>query len=110
MGGADGLQVVFRRSDRRLRIWPEKIRSGDPARGLRRRALRRGAAHFELDLGRDGADEALAFAGLVERSGARPADCAVAFGLDPFAAAARGPFPVDWSRSRRSPCRRGAGA
>ena len=32
----------------------------------------------------------------IERSGARPGDCAVAFGLDPFAVSARGPFPADW--------------
>ena len=54
-------------------------------------------ANFELDLGPDGPDQALRFGALIERSGARPADCAVAFGLDPFAASARGPFPADWS-------------
>ena len=53
-------------------------------------------ASFELDLGPDGSDHALRFGALVERSGARPADCAVAFGLDPFAVSARGPFPADW--------------
>ena len=37
------------------------------------------------------------FGALIERSGAKPEDCAVAFGLDPFAAVARGPFPADWS-------------
>ena len=51
---------------------------------------------FELDLGRDGRAQAQAFAALVERSGALPADCSVSFGLDPFAAAAFGPFPADW--------------
>ena len=54
-------------------------------------------AHFELDLGRDGPRQALAFAALIERSGVKPADCAVSFGLDPFAASARGPFPADWT-------------
>ena len=49
-------------------------------------------ANFELDLGPDGPDQALRFGALVERSGAKPKDCAVSFGLDPFA---RGPFPAD---------------
>ena len=54
-------------------------------------------AHFELDLGREGPREALAFAALVERAGVNPADTSVSFGLDPFAASARGPFPVEWT-------------
>src|SRR6516165_3509417 len=51
---------------------------------------------FELDLGREGAREALNFAALIERSGASPKDCAAAFGLDPYAASTFGPFPADW--------------
>ena len=54
-------------------------------------------ANFELDLGPDGPDQALRFGALIERSGAKPEDCPVAFGLDPFTASARGPFPADWS-------------
>jgi methylmalonyl-CoA mutase len=58
-------------------------------------------ANFELDLGPDGIDQALRFAALIERSGVRLGDCLVAFGLDPFSAAARGPFPADWSAQAR---------
>ena len=54
-------------------------------------------AHFELDLGREGPDQALGYAALIERAGVSPADCAVSFGLDPFAAAAHGPFPAEWT-------------
>ena len=57
--------------------------------------------HFELDLGPDAPDQALRFGALIERSGARPEDCRVAFGLDPFAALARGPFPADWGAQAR---------
>ena len=46
-------------------------------------------ANFELDLGPDGPDQALRFGALIERSGAKPEDCAVAFGLDPFRGLAR---------------------
>jgi len=56
-------------------------------------------ANFELDLGPDGPDQALRFAALVERSGAKPEDCAVSFGLDPFA---RARFPASL-RARASP-------
>jgi methylmalonyl-CoA mutase len=58
-------------------------------------------ANFELDLGPDGPDQALRFGALIARSGARPEDCPVAFGLDPFAASTRGPFPADWSAQAR---------
>ena len=55
-------------------------------------------AHFELDLGpRRSRAQALGFAALIERAGVSPADCAVSFGLDPFAASAYGPFPADWT-------------
>jgi methylmalonyl-CoA mutase len=54
-------------------------------------------AHFELDLGRDGPEQALSFAALIGRLGVRPEDCAVSFGLDPFAATAHGPFPANWT-------------
>jgi methylmalonyl-CoA mutase len=57
--------------------------------------------NFELDLGPDGPDQALRFGALIARSGAAPGDCPIAFGLDAFAAAARGPFPADWSAQAR---------
>ncbi len=94
-GGADGLQVVFSGA---VGAYGFGLRRSDPAtlhaafEGVRFDA----GPRFELDLGRDGAGEALNFAALIERSGASPGDCAVAFGLDPYAASAFGPFPADW--------------
>ena len=94
--GADGLQIVFSGA---IGAYGFGLRRFDSAtlhkafEGLRFDA----GAHFELDLGPDGPDQALRFGALIERSGARPEDCRVAFGLDPFAASARGPFPADWS-------------
>jgi methylmalonyl-CoA mutase len=93
--GADGLRVVFSAA---LGAHGFGLRRFDPATlhkafdGVRFDA----GAHFELDLGREGPRQALAFAALIERAGVKPADCAVSFGLDPFAAGARGPFPADW--------------
>jgi len=95
-GGADGLAVVFAGA---IGAHGFGLKQCDPAtlhgafEGVRFDA----GPHFELDLGPNGAREALSFAALIERSGAPPADCAVSFGLDPFAAAARGPFPADWA-------------
>ncbi len=94
--GADGLQIVFSGA---LGAYGFGLRRFDSA-SLHRAfdSLRFDAgANFELDLGPDGADQALRFGALIERSGARPEDCAIAFGLDPFAAFAHGPFPADWS-------------
>jgi methylmalonyl-CoA mutase len=94
-GGADGLQVVFSGA---VGAYGFGLRRSDPAtlhaafEGVRFDA----GPCFELDLGRDGPGEALNFAALIERSGASPRDCAVAFGLDPYAASAFGPFPADW--------------
>ena len=94
--GADGLQVVFSGA---LGAYGFGLRRFDSATlhkafdGVRFDA----GANFELDLGSDGPDQALRFAALIERSGAKPGDCAVSFGLDPFAALGRGPFPADWS-------------
>jgi methylmalonyl-CoA mutase len=94
--GADALQVVFSGA---LGAHGYGLRRFDPATlhkafdGVRFDA----GAHFELDLGRDGPRQALAFAALIERAGLKPADCAVSFGLDPFAASARAPFPADWT-------------
>ena len=95
-GGADGLAVVFAGA---IGAHGFGLKKFDPATlhaafdGVRFDA----GAHFELDLGANGPREALSFAALIERSGARPPDCAVSFGLDPFAAAASGPFPADWA-------------
>ena len=94
-GGADGLQVVFSGA---VGAYGFGLRRSDPAtlhaafEGVRFDA----GPCFELDLGRDGPGEALNFAALIERSGASPGDCAVAFGLDPYAASAFGAFPADW--------------
>ena len=99
-GGADGLQVVFSGA---VGAYGFGLKRSDPAtlhaafEGVRFDAEPR----FELDLGRDGAGEALNFAALIERSGASPGDCAVAFGLDPYAASAFGPFPADWGAHLR---------
>ena len=62
-------------------------------------------ANFELDLGPDGPDQALRFGALIERSGARPEDCPVAFGLDPFAACGARTVPGRLERSSEAPCR-----
>ncbi len=94
-GGADGLAVVFSGA---VGAHGFGLRASDSAtlHAAFETVRFDAGAHFELDVGPDGADEALSFAALIERSGARPADCAVSFGLDPFVAAARGPFPADW--------------
>jgi methylmalonyl-CoA mutase len=98
--GADGLQVV---SSGALGAYGFGLRQFDSATlhkaldGVRFDA----GANFELDLGPDGPDRARRFGALIERSGAKPEDCAVSFGLDPFAALARGPFPADWSAEAR---------
>jgi methylmalonyl-CoA mutase len=98
--GADGLQVV---SSGALGAYGFGLRGFDSATlhkafdGVRFD----GGADFELDLGTDGPDQALSFGALIERSGARPEDCLIAFGLDPFAALACGPFPADWSAQTR---------
>jgi methylmalonyl-CoA mutase len=95
-GGADGLAVVFAGA---IGAHGFGLKKSDPAtlhaafEGVRFDA----GPRFELDLGPNGAQEALRFAELIERSGASPADCAVSFALDPFAAAAHGPFPAGWA-------------
>jgi methylmalonyl-CoA mutase len=98
--GANGLQVV---SSGALGAYGFGLRQFDSATlhkafdGVRFDA----GANFELDLGPDGPDRALRFGALIERSGAKPADCAISFGLDSFAASTRGPFPADWSAQAR---------
>ena len=99
--GADGLQVVFSGA---LGAHGYGLRRSDPATlheafdGVRFDAR----TNFGLDLGPDGPRQALSFAALIERAGAKPADCAVSFGLDPFAASVAGPFPPDW-RAQAAP-------
>ena len=94
--GADGLQVVFSGA---LGAYGFGLRRFDSAtlhksfEGVRFDA----GASFALDLGPDGPSQALAFADLIERAGAKPSDCAASFGLNPFAVSARGPFPADWA-------------
>jgi methylmalonyl-CoA mutase len=94
--GADGLQIV---SSGALGAYGFGLRRFDSA--TLHRALDGvrfdDGANFELDLGPDAPDQALRFGALIERSGAKPEACPVAFGLDPFAVSARGPFPADWS-------------
>ncbi len=95
-GGADGLQVVFAGA---IGAYGFGLRRSDPETlslafdGVPFDA----GARFELDLGPNGPREALAFASHIRSKGAEPAISAVSFGLDPFAAAARGPFPADWA-------------
>ncbi len=95
-GGADGLQVVFSGA---IGAHGFGLRRFDPATlhkaldGVRFDA----GADFKLDLGHDGPGQALGFAALIERSGVKGADCAVSFGLDPFAASTLAPFPGDWT-------------
>ncbi len=98
--GADGLQVVFSGA---LGAYGFGLRRFDSAalhKAFDRTPFDAGTS-FELDLGPDGPDQALRFGALIERAGARPEDCAVAFGLDPFGPCARGPFPADWSAQAR---------
>ena len=95
-GGADGLAVVFAGA---IGAFGFGLKKSDPATLHAAFDTVRFDAGLccELDLGPAGADEALRFAALIERSGAEPPECAVSFGLDPFGAAARGPFPGDWA-------------
>ena len=95
-GGADGLQVVFSGG---LGAYGHGLERFDAATLHRAfEAIRFDAgSRFELDLGRHGPDQARGFAALIDRSGARPADCDVFFGLDPFAVCAQAIFPADWA-------------
>jgi methylmalonyl-CoA mutase len=98
--GADGLQVVSSGALGAYGFGLRRFDSGSLHKafdGVRFDA----EANFELDLGPDGPDQALRFAALIERSGAKPEDCAVSFGLDPFAASPRGPFAADWRAQAR---------
>jgi methylmalonyl-CoA mutase len=94
--GADGLQVVFSGALGAHGFGLRRFDSATLHRAFDGAPLGE-KAHFELDLGREGPGQALGFAGLVERAGVRPANAPVSFGLDPFAAAAWGPFPADWT-------------
>src|SRR6185437_10127950 len=101
-GGADGLQLVFGGAVGAYGFGLRRFDSATLHKAFDGVSFD-GAAHFELDLGPEGPGQALRFGALIERSGAKPQDCAVAFGLDPFAAAARWPFPADW-RAQAAPC------
>ncbi|HVP98395.1 MAG TPA: methylmalonyl-CoA mutase family protein [Roseiarcus sp.] len=95
-GGADGLQVIFSGA---VGAYGFGLSRSDPAT---LHAAFEGVSFdagptFELDLGPEAPREALSFAALIERSGAKPGDCAVSFGLDPFAVCALRPFPEDWA-------------
>jgi methylmalonyl-CoA mutase len=94
--GADGLQIVFSGAPGAYGFGLRRFDSASLHKALDGARFDAGAS-FELDLGPEGPDQALHFGALIERSGARPEDCSVAFGLDPFAASAREPFPADWS-------------
>ena len=95
-GGADALQIIFAGA---VGAYGFGLGRSDSATlhtafdGIRFDA----GQTFELDLGPDGPAEALAFAALIERSGAKPSACTVSFGLDPFARLASGPFPAGWA-------------
>ena len=95
-GGADGLQVVFAGA---IGAYGFGLKRSDPETlGLAFDKVQFDAGtRFELDLGPNGPAEALAFASHIRDKGAEPAISAVSFGLDPFAAAAHGPFPSDWA-------------
>jgi methylmalonyl-CoA mutase len=94
--GADGLQVVFSGALGAYGFGLTRFDSAALHKAFDRARFDAGAS-FELDLGPQGPDQALHFGALIERSGARPEDCQVAFGLDPFAASARERFSADWS-------------
>ena len=95
-GGADGLQVAFAGSIGAYGFGLKRHDAGTLHKAFDSVRFDAGS-NFELDLGREGSEDALSFAALIERVGARPQDCAVSFGLDPFAAAGSGPFPSDWT-------------
>jgi methylmalonyl-CoA mutase len=94
-GGADGLQVVFSGAVGAYGFGLKRFDSATLHAAFDGVQFA-GGPRFELDLGPDGAEQAQKFAALIERSGARPADCDVSFGLDPFAPSAFGPFRGDW--------------
>jgi methylmalonyl-CoA mutase len=98
--GADGLQVVSSGALGAYGFGLPRFDSATLHRAFDGMRFDEGAT-FELDLGPDGPDQALRFAALIERSGAKLDNCKVSFGLDPFAALARGPDPVDWSAQAR---------
>jgi methylmalonyl-CoA mutase len=94
--GADGLQVVSAGAVGAYGFGLRSFNSATLHRAFDGVRFDEGAK-FELDLGPEGPDQALRFGALIERSGAKPGDCTVSFGLDPFATLACGPFPVEWS-------------
>jgi methylmalonyl-CoA mutase len=95
-GGADGLQVVFSGGPGSYGFGLVSSDSATLHAAFQGVGFDAGT-RFELDLGRNGVDDARGFGALIERSGADPAGCLVSFGLDPYAASAFGPFPADWA-------------
>ncbi len=98
--GADGLQIVSSGAVGAYGFGLREFNSATLHQAFDKMRFDAGA-NFELDLGPDGPDQALRFGALIARSGARPEDCSVAFGLDPFAASSRGPLPADWGAQAR---------
>jgi len=94
--GADGLQIVSSGALGAYGFGLKRFDSATLHRALDAVRFDSGT-HFELDLGAGSREQALAFGALIERSGAKPEDCRVAFGLNPFAVLARGPLPGDWT-------------
>ena len=103
--GADGLQVV---SSGALGAYGFGLRRFDSATlhkafdGVR---FDEGAT-FELDLGPDGPDQALRFAALIERSGARPEDVPGRVWPRPVRGCGARTVPCRLERSKRSPMSR----
>ena len=106
--GADGLQIVFSGA---LGAYGFGLRRFDSAAlhkafdGVRFDA----GAHFELDLGPDGPDQALRFGALIERSGARPGDCRGRVWARPFRGLGPRTVPGRLERSSEAVCRDRAG-
>ncbi len=96
--GADGLKLVASGAIGSYGFGLQRFESASLHKAFEGVRFDTGAS-FELDLGPHGPDHALRFGALIERSGAKPEDCAVSFGLDPFAGLGRAPLPAD-SRAR----------
>ena len=98
--GADGLQIV---SSGALGAYGFGLRSFDSAtlhkafNGVRFDA----GANFELDLATDGADQALRFAALIERSARSPRIAQSRSVSTLSRLRPSGPFPADWSAQAR---------
>jgi methylmalonyl-CoA mutase len=100
--GADGLQITFAGS---VGAHGWGLAQGDSAtlhRALEGVRFEEGA-RFELDLGLEAAAHSRAFAGVIERSGARPEAVDLSFGLDPLGNRARsGRATKSWDEEARA--------